>query len=252
MPDLKIAFPSIKDVPVKKWEILAQKKIYFGHMSVGYNIIDGLKDIIKENRHIELNIVETTDYVDFKVPLLAHSRVGKNTDPLSKMNAFSNIMKRGVGGKADIAFLKFCYIDFMADANVEKIFNEYRETISELKQAYPEITFIHTTVPLTARQTGPKAWIKKIMGKAVWGVDDNIKKNKFNQLLRDQYRDSDPIFDIEEIESTYPDGRRKVSVRNGIIYYSMVPEYTDDGGHLNELGRKKVGEQLLIMLANLS
>ena len=29
----------------------------------------------------------------------------------------------------------------------------------------------------------------------------------------------------------------------------MVPEYTDDSGHLNDKGRKKVAEQLLIILA---
>ena len=36
------------------------------------------------------------------------------------------------------------------------------------------------------------------------------------------------------------------------IYYSMAPEYTTDGGHLNETGRKRVAEQLLIFLANLN
>jgi hypothetical protein len=31
----------------------------------------------------------------------------------------------------------------------------------------------------------------------------------------------------------------------------MVPEYTTDGGHLNEIGRKKIAEQFLILLAKL-
>jgi len=33
-------------------EKLSQKKIYFGHQSVGFNIIDGIKDIMKENPQI--------------------------------------------------------------------------------------------------------------------------------------------------------------------------------------------------------
>ena len=53
--------PSIKDVPNSAWKKLSQKKIYFGHQSVGYNIIDGIKDIMKEYPQINLNIVETTD-----------------------------------------------------------------------------------------------------------------------------------------------------------------------------------------------
>jgi lysophospholipase L1-like esterase len=32
----------------------------------------------------------------------------------------------------------------------------------------------------------------------------------------------------------------------------MVPEYTDDGGHLNEKGRKRVAEQMLIILAEVA
>jgi len=34
------------------------------------------------------------------------------------------------------------------------------------------------------------------------------------------------------------------------IYFTLIPEYTDDGGHLNTLGRKIVAEQLLIFLAD--
>ena len=252
MPEKTTQFPSIKDVPVSKWQKLAQKKIFFGHMSVGYNILDGVRDIMKKNPQVKLNIVETTDKADFKIAIFAHSKVGKNYDPQSKIDAFKDVLEGGIGESADIAFLKCCYIDFMADTEVKKVFNEYRDTLSNLKNEYPKTTFIHVTVPLTAKQTGPKAWIKQLIGRPLWGVEDNIKKNQFNEMLRRQYDGKEPIFDIEEIESTYPDGRRMLSKKDGIAYYSLVPEYTHDGGHLNETGRKKVAEQLLILLANLS
>ncbi len=32
--------------------------------------------------------------------------------------------------------------------------------------------------------------------------------------------------------------------------YSLVPDYTDDGSHLNEKGRKVVAEQFLLFLVN--
>jgi lysophospholipase L1-like esterase len=32
---------------------------------------------------------------------------------------------------------------------------------------------------------------------------------------------------------------------------SLCPEYTEDGGHLNAVGRKTVAEQLLVFLAGL-
>jgi len=59
------------------------------------------------------------------------------------------------------------------------------------------------------------------------------------------------IFDLAKIESTFPDGRRASFTKDGKTYYSMVPDYTYDGGHLNELGRKIAAEQLLFLLANL-
>jgi hypothetical protein len=70
------------------------------------------------------------------------------------------------------------------------------------------MTVVHFTNPLTQRQTGPKAWIKKIIGRPIGGVDDNIKRNKYNDMLINQYEGKEPIFDIAKIESTFPDSSR--------------------------------------------
>jgi hypothetical protein len=124
-----------------------------------------------------------------------------------------------------------------------------------LKVDYPNTTFVHFTVPLL-RKAKPslKIWIEKILGKKKEYFDNahNVKRNKFNDLLRKVYDGKEPLFDIAKIESTYMDGKRETFEANGKTHYSLVPEYTDDGGHLNETGRKKVAEQLLIFLANLN
>ena len=103
------------------------------------------------------------------------------------------------------------------------------------------MTIVHFTEPLTSVQTGPKAWIKKIIGRTIGGVDDNIKRNG-----------KEPVFDIVRIQSTFPDGTRATLIRDGKTYHYLVPDYTYEGGHLNEKGGKTVVEQLLILLANLS
>ena len=72
-----IKFPSIKDVPASAWEKLSQKKIYFGHQSVGNNIMDGVNDLMKENPQIKLNIVETNDPSNFSKPIFVNSNDGK-------------------------------------------------------------------------------------------------------------------------------------------------------------------------------
>ena len=258
MPEKTTHSPSIKDVPDSAWQRLAQKKIYFGHQSVGFNIIDGIKDVMKENPQIMLNIVEITDPSESNVPIFAHSRVGKNRDPRSKIDAFATFMERGIGEKSDMAFFKFCYVDVTARTDIDKVFNEYKNKMAHLDRKFPEMIFIHATVPLTYKPTGIEGWkrkgkdfIKKIIGRPVRGYEDNIKRNQFNEKLRKEYGGKAPIFDLSTIESTFPDGTRSLFTKDGSTYYSLVPDYTHDGGHLNEKGRIIVAEQLLILLANL-
>ena len=86
----------------------------------------------------------------------------------------------------------------------------------------------------------------------MWGYDDNIKRNQFNELLRKEYDGKAPIFDLARTESTLPDGKRSSFSKDGKNYYFMVPDYTHDGGHLNELGRKRAAEQLLVVLTAVS
>ena len=207
--------------------------------------------MMKDHPEIKLNIVETADESDFKVGLLAHSRVGKNEDPKSKIAEFVNFIDSGIGKNADAAALKFCYVDISPETNVESIFSDYSSSIEQLNKKFPDMTIIHFTNPLTQEQTGPKSWIKKIIGRPISGVEDNIKRNKYNELLIKKYDGKEPIFDIAKIESTLPDGTRSTFEKDGKIYYSMAPEYTYDDGHLNEKGRKLVAEQLLVMLAAL-
>ena len=258
MPEKTTHSPSIKDIQDSAWKKLSEKRIYFGHQSVGLNIIDGINDLMKENPRIRLNIVKTSDPSDFNSSLFAHSSVGKNMDPQSKIDAFARLMRKGIGDRTDIAFFKLCFVDITLRSDLEEIFTSYKDCMSRLIVEYPKTTFIYFTVPLTSRPTGTKLWIKgtknlikKIIGKSVVSADDNIKRNKFNEMLKKEYDGKGRIFDLSKIESTFPDGTRSIFTKDGRTYYSLIPEYTNDGGHLNEKGRKIVAEQLLILLVNL-
>jgi hypothetical protein len=50
----KITLPSIDDVPKEYWAKLAGKKIFFGHKSAGYDIIDGIAGVMNEYDYIKL------------------------------------------------------------------------------------------------------------------------------------------------------------------------------------------------------
>jgi lysophospholipase L1-like esterase len=230
---------------------LADKRIYFGHQSVGYNILDGVKDVIREDPRVRLNIIETADPAVFDSPVLGHSRIGKNMDPVSKYEAFKGYLDNGIGKKTDIAFMKLCYLDVSAETDVAVIFKQYKQVMKYLQEAYPGTVFVHITAPLLSTDTGIKGRVKRWIGRNDATEYANYNRNRFNDLL-EEYRGREPIFDLARIESTMPDKRRQVFTYKGNRYYTMNPAYTTDGGHLNAEGRKVVARELLALLATLS
>ena len=246
---------TISQIPKEKWDSLSRKKIFFGHQSVGNNIIDGIRDLMKENQQIKLNIVKTSSLSDFNKPLFAHdNNLGKNNDPKSKIDSFVDFMEKGLGNKTDIAFMKFCFVDIDSRTNINSLFNDYNRAMSEIRKKYPRTILVHFTVPLLRKsETTFKSFIKGLIGKKdnFFDNDHNVARNEFNELIKNEYGGKELVFDLAMFESTYTDGRRETFTKNGKKYYSLVLDYTTDGGHLNETGRKKIAEQLLIFLANL-
>jgi hypothetical protein len=246
-------------IPGTEWKKLSEKKIYFGHMSVGYNIVDGIKDIMKSNPAVRLNIKETMDPGNFQNGVFAHSQNGENAEPKTKVDAFVKTMDGGVAKQADIAFFKFCYVDFNKDTDVPDLFNYYTSAMDSLKKRYPKIIFAHLTVPITTEgesldlKTKIKDFIKSIIGRETvkdMNISGNIKRGEFNALVRNKY-DRKYIIDIEQFESTSDDGRLHANKKAGGNHAVMAPEYTSDGGHLNERGRLWVADKVLVRLTEL-
>lgn len=229
---------------------LETKKVFFGHMSVGGNIIEGIKDLMTEEPRLKLNIVHSAEPQSIPGPAFVEFEVGENGNPQSKNAAFAAILERGMGNQGGIAMFKYCYVDIDSSTNVRQMFDSYRTGITALQQKYPRIQFVHITVPLTTVEPAPKAWIKTLLGRTTVREID-AKRNEFNKLLYQAYAGTDPIFDLAEVESTRPDGSRSYFKRGSERIYTMAPEFTTDGGHLNEAGRRAAAERLLLVLAKL-
>jgi hypothetical protein len=231
-------------------EKLQKLQIYFGHRSVGNNIIQGLNDILKNYQDIRLNIVDMDSSESLPQYYFAHNRIGENGDPNSKCDAFADQLDKNMGSQVDIAFFKYCFADIKETIDIQKAFDHYKKTYSRLKTQYPDIIFIHVTVPLGSGTRGWKRAVKKLFNLDDWSYPSNIKRNEFNNLILATYQE-DPIFDLAKFESTYPDGRRESFNQNGKTYYSLIPAYTHDGGHLNETGRKVLARELIQFLSSL-
>lgn len=229
-------------------QVVAGKKVFFGHQSVGRNILEGLSDLAPEGA---IRVVETSEASAFAAaPLFAHAPVGENGRPLSKLADFQRMLDGGIGPSADVALVKLCYADIKADTDVEKLAASYDATMSRLKDNYPHLVLVHVTVPLKTVEKGFKTTIKRITGLGtLQGYGDNIKRNEFNLFLRNRYQGKEPLFDLAALESTAPDGSTETFSAGGTTYQALFPGYTSDGGHLTGQGRQRAARQLLLTIA---
>jgi len=245
----KVDLSELKNIPQQKWDALAKKKIFFGHQSVGFNIIAGIDDIITNMPAIHLRVIETKKPEEYeKEAIFGHSPVGQNLDPISKCNDFRKIIESGLGNRVDIAFFKFCYVDINSKSDVNAIYKYYSRTIADLKIKYPKVRFLHCTASLTITPPGLKTTIKRIIQYPIWTDADNIKRCEFNAMLLEEFGKDGDVFDLAKYESTSLNGKLNYFIKQKNKYYSLLPEYSDDGGHLNQIGRLFVGKKLLEFL----
>jgi hypothetical protein len=245
------ALTVLSGIPPETWSRLAAEKFYFGHQSVGYDVVNGIADLVKLDPRIGLKVVETSDLAAFDAPVFAHSKNGENKKPDVKIAAFESALDGGLGGRVDVAFFKFCYVDITPETDVEKLFAAYRESMGRLRDRFPSTRFIHLTSPVTVVEAGPKAWAKRVLGRPLAGEEANVARSRFNALLRASYEGKEPVFDLAAAESTYPDGRQASFDWKGASYPRLIPAYSYDGRHLNEVGRQWVAAHLLRFLAEL-
>ncbi len=239
-------------VPAAVWDSLAQKRIYFGHMSVGYDVIAGVEEIRRRKPGVRLAFVETDDLARLESPAFAHSRVGRNGDPSAKIADFERRMTSPGSERVDIAFVKLCYADIGAATPVDEIFAESESALLRLAAARPRTKFVRVSVPLTARPAGLKARLKRIAGRGTDHDADNRARERWNGLLRSKSRDGLPLFDIAAAESRLPDGTVVSVTVGGEAVPCLARCYTTDGGHLNDAGRLVAAREMLLVLAELA
>jgi len=226
-------------------QTLAQQRIFLGHQSVGDNLVQGIRDIMATDGRLHLNIIQSRNPEAVSSPAFVEAHVGQNTQPASKNSDFLAILSGGFEG---IAMLKYCYVDINEKTEVQQMFDAYQATVETVRRNHPAIRIVHVTVPLTTVESGAKAWLKGVLGRNTAQMD-NIKRNHFNQLLLRTYS-QEPIFDLARVESTRSDGSRSSFNANDEVVYTLAPEYTTDGGHLNQKGRDLAAERLLEVLAS--
>ena len=234
----------MKAVPVvtaSQWQTVAARRVVFGHQSVGNNILAGLRSLAAGD-DVSLPITETRE--PGVVPGISHFAVGRNGDPLGKVRDFAAVIDSGAA--AEIALFKLCYIDFSGDTDPLQVAAAYGDTLDALRSRHPATTFVAVTVPLTTVQGGPKALVKRMLGRVPDGYAENARRQAFNDALRARQDRNGHLFDLAAIEA----GTRSLR-HDGREIQCLDPSLTNDGGHLNDQGARLVAASLVGFLAGL-
>lgn len=225
----------------------AGEHVFFGHQSVGMNILDGVP-LVYESNGMNAPTITTTPDASRAGGYIEHAYIGENTKPLTKIEAFDAAIRGGVAERADVAFMKLCYVDIDSSTDVDVLFAQYRDTMAALERDYPDVTFLHLTAPLTT-ESGWKAQIKRLLGRSDATRAGNVARQQYNDLIRQEYGDTGRLFDLAALESTAPDGTRVTGTYEDATYFALAPEYAADWGHLNALGSSRAAAELLELIA---
>ncbi|MGZ5050868.1 MAG: hypothetical protein ACXWF8_04350 [Methylobacter sp.] len=221
-------------ISVPEWQLLEKKHVVFGHQSVGGNILSGIERLAAQD-DVKIGIREERDAP--AASGISHFFIGENGNPMSKIRDFAAAIDAGAAKGADIAMMKLCFADFNAGTDARQLANSYIASLDALAERHPETTFVAVTAPLMAVQSGPKAWIKKLVGKQPNGYMDNVRRAEFNTALRERYLSSGRLFDLARVEAE-SSGKYCWTSVDGRTVEALCPELTDDGGHLNARGEE--------------
>lgn len=256
-PASKLVRTDSYDVPsatVEQLEEIGELRIFFGHQSVGANILNSTSELFSAAGARIPKIVESDDAGLVDGPMIIHSFIGENRDPLGKVTEFDRILREGMGEQVDVALLKLCYIDVTEGVDVEALFADYRDMMSALEQDFPDVVFLYATVPLTTEAGGPvgraKERVKDFLGRDYVNLPaNNVTREQFNELIRAEYRGTGRLFDVAAVQAAGADGIRQVRSHSGVEYFAMDSRVASDPGHLNGDGSLLAGSALFAIIA---
>lgn len=203
---------------------------YFAHASVGGNMLKGLAALRKEDPQ--------------RYPLVARD-AGKGPDGRfeggvvyqddrgnpgwrGKVDHFHRSVDEGWHGPGLVVLDKFCYIDPDAAPDV------YLQSMADLERKHPDTVVVYATIPLVSGEDA-----------------NNVKRQAFNEQVRRFVRDRGGVlFDIADIEAHDPAGHPRVFGNDATP--ALCDAYTNDGGHLNDQGARRVALGFYALAAGLA
>lgn len=218
------------DALVAALRAVATHKVWFGHHSVGSDLLEGVQALARD--------------ADVAVTI-GEGPVGNNGEPLDKIAAFEREALSGAGKDADVVAMKLCYADFKPTTDVSTLVDAYAASVQRIRAARPNVRVLHITPPLTTRQSDLKSRVLRFFGRPVWGDDANMRRVEYGELMAARFA-GEPLLDLARIESTRSDGSREIHLVSSAavpgararLVPMLWPGWSRDEGHLNDDGKR--------------
>lgn len=210
---------------------LAVRRGWFGHQSVGDDLLEGVRAFADTPRLARGERVPRGS--------VGHAALERNGAPHEKIEGFVDAV-RAMNGAVDVVAMKLCWADFddATDASVDELAKHYVAAVSTVEAEFPDLRVLHVTTPLRTVQGGVRAVVKRVIGRPLGGISHNALRERYNRALRRFPLET--VFDLARLEWTRRDGSEER--HDGVP--ALAPEYTHDGGHLDAQARRDLGAQL--------
>ncbi len=222
-------------VPVDALNAARALHVVFGHQSVGFDVIRGLRllsDAVPARYAIAIQSQIRPEWFARNAGL-GEFFLGRNGDPAGKIDAFATAIRDGFGERVDVAMMKLCYADLVENSDPKAVFERWKAAYEGLAKDHPKVRFVWWTVPLTLP---PRC---------------SDKRTQANDLIRAYVKEKGALLlDVADIECHAPDGKPCLHPDRA---EKLVEAYArDQGGHLNDEGAQRVGRGLWWLLARIA
>ena len=238
---------------------VARTRMFFGHQSVGMNVLDAVPVVYADHGVSAPPIEQGRAEAGPNGGFIAHKSIDEGVIDAGKtaLEEFDRTIRAGMGRQIDVALMNFCWGDVFNNTDVDALFARYRNTMAALERDFPNVTFIHVTVPLTTEPgahvvTELKTWVKTLLGRPdLFDQRANVARERLNALIRGEYAGR-YLFDLAAIESTKPDGTRVSGSYDDQGYFALYDGYASDMAFLNAVGAKIAATAFLEAIAQAS
>jgi hypothetical protein len=187
-----------------RWSVIAERTVYFGHQSTGTGVITGVEKL-KAEYAVPLRVVQTQDPATVTDPAFVHFFVRQNRDYAFKNAALLRLLESRTRAHRPVVVLKYSHMDINSPADSATMLGAYRDTVDTIQFAHPDVTVVHTTIPLTTVETAFEWKAKQFFGRPT-RRQAAVARQCYNQLARTEFSASEPIFDLAKLEAMQSDG----------------------------------------------